>query len=117
MKKLILLSAIILMAIPTSAQKKNAKVQFEVAGICGMCKQRIEKAALNTKGVKSASWSVETHQLILIIDERKTSPLIIKKTLAAVGHSTKEVETTEEAYDKLDSCCKYNDEEVINNHK
>ena len=117
MKKLLIIFGILLMAIPSSAQKKNAKVEFEVAGVCGMCKQRIEKASLETKGVKSANWSVETHKLTLIIDERKTSTTQIKKNIAAVGHSTREIETTEKAYDALDECCKYNDEEVVKNHK
>lgn len=119
MKKIFLILTLLMMTITVSSQekKKNAKVQFEVAGICGMCKARIEKAALTTKGVKSANWSVETHQLNLIIDERKTDVKTIQKNIAAVGHSTKEVETTVEAYDNLDPCCKYNDEEVIKNHK
>lgn len=117
MKKIIVIIGIVLFALPSTAQNKNAKLDFEVAGICGMCKKRIEKAALSTKGVKYASWSVETHMLSLIIDERKTDALTVKKSLAAVGHSTADVETTEEAYDKLDPCCKYNDPEVIEDHK
>lgn len=103
--------------VSSQEKKKSAKVQFEVAGVCVMCKTRIEKAALSTKGVKYANWSVETHQLNLIIDERKTNVKAIQKNIAAVGHSTKEIETTVEAYDNLDPCCKYNDEEVINDHK
>jgi len=117
MKKLIIVFGILLISIPSSGQKRSAKIEFEVAGVCEMCKQRIEKAALETKGVKSANWSVETHKLILIIDERKTNPIEIKKNIAAVGHSSREVETTEDIYDKLDECCKYNDEKVIENHK
>ena len=48
------------------AQNKNAKVTIEVDGVCMMCKNRIEKACLKTKGVKSAVWNVETHNLSLI---------------------------------------------------
>jgi outer membrane receptor for ferrienterochelin and colicins len=33
---------------------------FEVAGNCGMCKKRIEKAA-TLSGVESAIWNVENH--------------------------------------------------------
>lgn len=117
MKKIIIIVAFVFFGVSISAQDKNAKIEFEVAGICGMCKKRIEKAALTTKGVKYASWSVETHMLSLIIDERKTDALTVKKNIAAVGHSTAEVETTEEAYDNLDPCCKYNDPEVIEDHK
>ena len=117
MKKLFLFLGIILITTSISAQKKNAKVSFEVDGVCGMCKKRIEKAALNTKGVKYAAWDVKTHKLSLIIDERKTSVKTIQKNVAAVGHSSKEVATTEEAYNNLDPCCKYNDEEVVKDHE
>ena len=54
------------------AQNKNAKATIEVDGVCMMCKNRIEKACLKTKGVKSAIWNVETHNLSLIYDERKS---------------------------------------------
>ena len=36
------------------AQNKNARVSLDVDGVCMMCKNRIEKASLKTKGVKSA---------------------------------------------------------------
>jgi len=55
------------------AQNKNAKAAIEVDGVCMMCKNRIEKACLKTKGVKSAVWNVETHNLSLIYDERKVN--------------------------------------------
>ena len=48
------------------------KAAIEVDGVCMMCKNRIEKACLKTKGVKSAIWNVETHNLNLIYDERKS---------------------------------------------
>ena len=45
------------------SQNKNAKASIEVDGVCMMCKTRIEKASLKTKGVKSAVWNVRTHEL------------------------------------------------------
>lgn len=117
MKKLILTLGILLMVVSMSAQKKNAKIQFEVDGVCGMCKDRIEKASLMTKGVKYANWNVETHQLSLIIDERKTTVIKIKENIAAVGHGSKEMECSIDAYTGLPACCKYKDEEVVKNHK
>ena len=117
MKKIILVLGVLLITFSASAQKKNAKMQFEVDGICGMCKVRIEKAALKTKGVKYASWNVQTHQLSLIIDERKTSIKKIKENIVAVGHESEGFVSTDEAYNSLDACCKYKDEEVVKNHK
>ncbi len=117
MKKIILVLGVLLITFSVSAQKKNAKKQFEVDGICGMCKVRIEKAALTTKGVKYANWNVQTHKLSLIVDERKTTIKKIKENIAAVGHESEGVVCTEDAYNNLDACCKYKDEEVVKNHK
>ena len=71
------------------AQNKNAKANFEVDGVCMMCKKRIEKACLKIKGVKSAVWNVETHNLNLIFDERKVDITTIKSKVAQVGHDSK----------------------------
>jgi copper chaperone CopZ len=116
MKKVILLFALIVSAVAFS-QNKNAKVSIEVDGVCGMCKERIEKAAIRTKGVKSAVWNVDTHELKLIFDERKTDIKSISKNIAAVGHDTKEIKATDEQYDSVHACCKYRDEEVVKDHE
>lgn len=93
------------------AQNKNAKITIEVDGVCKMCKKRIEKACIKTKGVKFANWSVETHQLKLIVDERKTTVEKIQKSIAAAGHDTKAFKASDEAYAKLHHCCKYREED------
>ena len=100
----------------TFAQEKNKKVTMEVDGVCEMCKMRIEKAALGVKGVKYALWDIPSHQLSLIMDERKTNTMEVKTALVAVGHDTKELKATEDAYNKVMPCCKYRDEEVVKSH-
>jgi copper chaperone CopZ len=99
------------------SQNKNAKASMEVDGVCGMCKERIEKAAIRTKGVKSAVWSVDTHELKLIFDERKTNLKTIAQKLADVGHDTKEIKATEEAYNSVHPCCRYRDKDVVKDHE
>ncbi|WP_075341595.1 heavy-metal-associated domain-containing protein [Tenacibaculum agarivorans] len=118
MKKILTIICLVAIALTSQAQKKkkNAKLTLEVDGVCMMCKKRIEKAALHTKGVKFANWDVKSHQLMVIIDERKTDKKTICESVAGVGHDTKELKATEAAYNKLDPCCKYRDEEVVKNH-
>ena len=115
MKKVILIFTLLVTTL-AFAQDKNKKANIEVDGVCGMCKDRIEKAAIKTKGVKSAIWNVETHELKLIYDGRKTNLDSITKSIVAVGHDTKEVKATDEAYNSVHPCCKYRDEEVVNDH-
>lgn len=92
-----------------SAQEKNknAKYEVEVNGNCGMCKKRIEKAALSVSGVKMANWDEATSNLLLHINEEKTSLKEVEDAVAKAGHDTKNVKATEEGYNKLHGCCKY----------
>ena len=116
MKQIILIFTV-LITTATFAQNKNAKATMEVDGVCGECKARIEKAAIRTKGVKSAVWNLETHELKLIYDERKTDLKTIAQKIADVGHDTKYVKATDYAYQSVDACCKYRDEEVVKAHE
>ena len=116
MKKIVVALTILISSV-TFAQNKNAKASIEVDGVCMMCKNRIEKACITTKGVKSAVWNVETHKLKLIFDERKTDLKTIEKNIAAVGHDTKTFKAADEAYNSIDACCKYRDEQVVKDHQ
>ena len=116
MKKLLAI-AILFIGLTSFAQNKNARASLEVDGVCLMCKDRIEKACITTKGVKSAVWNVTTHELKLIFDERKTSLNTIQESIVAVGHDTKELTATDEAYASVHACCKYREEEVQEEHK
>ena len=109
-KYLLILLAVLGVAFTSTAQEKknkNAKVDVEVKGNCDMCKKRIEKAAFGVKGVKSAEWHSDDQTLHLIIDENKTTPLKVEEAVAKAGHDTKEVKATNENYDNLHGCCKY----------
>ncbi|MCB0443403.1 MAG: DUF3606 domain-containing protein [Flavobacterium sp.] len=110
MKKIILVLMISLMGISVQAQEKknkNAKYDIEVNGNCDMCKKRIEKAALSVKGVKSAVWHADHQDMHLILDETKCSIDQVHQAVAKVGHDTDKVKASDEAYDNLHGCCKF----------
>lgn len=116
MKK-IMIALLLTVSFALNAQDKNARASLEVDGVCEMCKARIEKAATKTPGVKSAIWSIETHELKLIFDERKTSLKDVQKNIVEAGHDTKDMKATDEAYQSLHACCKYRDSGVKDDHK
>ena len=113
MKKLVLLGLFLFIGVTLTAQNKNAKAIIEVNGVCLMCKDRIEKACIKTKGVKSAVWDVNSHELSLIFNEQKTDLTVIQESIAAVGHDTQKIIATDEAYASVHPCCKYRDQELI----
>jgi cation transport ATPase len=110
MKKGFLAIAMICITLVTYAQDKNKKLTMEVDGKCEMCKTRIEKAALGVPGVKFANWDIPSHQLSLIMDERKTNAMEVKTALVAVGHDTKELKASKEAYEQVHPCCRYRED-------
>ena len=84
MKKKLLIISMLLIAYSASSQNKNAKAEFTVNGTCEMCKESIETVALKTKGVKIANWSIETHILSLVINEKKTNLDKVKKNISKI---------------------------------
>jgi periplasmic mercuric ion binding protein len=109
MKKILTIILLFACAAGFSQEKKNknARYEVEVSGNCGMCKKRIEKAAYAVEGVKSATWEADTQKLLLIINEEKTSVQEVSAAVAKVGHDTETVKATDEQYQNLHGCCKY----------
>ncbi|MDR1763525.1 MAG: cation transporter [Dysgonamonadaceae bacterium] len=89
------------------AQTDVSKASLEVEGKCGMCKTKIEKAALAINGVDSADWNAETKQLDLTFDKSKTSVGAVSKAIAAIGYDTELDKAPEDVYAALPGCCKY----------
>ena len=105
-----------ILALPSFAQelapapklKKVETATYKVAGVCGMCQNRIETAAM-MKGVKFASWDKETQILKVIYQTKKVSEETILKAVADAGHDTEKIPASKEAYQKLPGCCQYLD--------
>ena len=85
----------------------NSPEKFKVAGNCGMCEARIEKAAKSVEGVSAADWNQETKMIEVTFDDRITDIHAIHKTIADSGHDTDKCSAKDEVYSKLPGCCKY----------
>ena len=108
MKTRILSLAMVLGLSTLSLLAQTLKTEkFEVAGNCGMCKTRIEKAANSVDGVSSADWDKETKMLEVSFDPEKSDQHKIQLAVATVGHDTKMHKASDEVYDELPGCCKY----------
>ena len=94
-----------------ASAQKPPKIKTEecaVAGVCGMCEKRIEKAAL-IKGVKMVEWDKSTQKLKVVYSPKKVELKQILKSVADAGHDTDKIKAGDEAYGKLPDCCKYRD--------
>ena len=81
--------------------------KFEVKGNCGTCKERIEKAAKSIDSVTTADWNEETEILEVTFDNSKTDINKIQMAVAKVGHDTEMHKASDEVYNDLPGCCKY----------
>lgn len=86
---------------------KTEHAQLKVGGSCGMCKERIEKTAMEVSGVSSATWDLKDKVLHLNFDPNKTDLNKISKAIAKVGHDTEKDKADQKVYDALPGCCKY----------
>jgi len=101
------------------AQGRNAEeVEFTVLGNCGMCKDRIERAAYTVRGVRSANWDQEKQKLTLTFRTDRTDQETIERAIAKAGHDTENFITDEETHANLHHCCIYErDPELLKNNK
>ena len=114
MKKLIIFFGLLLYY-PVFSQ--NETIEIDVKGVCGMCKARIEKAALKTNGVKYAQWSSDTQKLSAIINSKKTNIRTIAINISAAGHEASDFPVNNDVYNSLPPCCQYRDPNAKKMHK
>jgi mercuric ion binding protein len=102
--KLFLLAFVfIAIAQVSNAQTKTDKIN--VAGECGSCKKKIEKAAKNA-GATYALWN-EDSKILVVKYNTSSSKTKIEQAIANVGYDTEDIKANDEAYKKLDKCCQY----------
>ena len=114
--KMLNLLALVFITVTTVTAQTEKTEKFEVAGNCGMCETRIENAATSVDGVLSADWDKETKMIEVKYNSDKVAIQKVDMAIAKVGHDTEMHKASDEVYDKLPGCCKYERmEEVADN--
>lgn len=91
---------------------------FTVLGKCGMCKDRIERAAYTVRGVRSAKWDQEKQQLEVKFRPQRTNQEQIERAIAKAGHDTQNFLTHDGIHADLHHCCIYErDPEMLKKNK
>jgi len=105
--KMLSLLALVFITLTTVSAQTEKKETFKVAGNCGMCETRIEKAAKSVDGVHSADWDKETKMIDVNFNSEKVDIHKVHMAIAKAGHDTKMHKASDEVYDDLPGCCKY----------
>lgn len=120
MKTFMFLLAFALIQLTSFAQSeksvKTETVEFKVYGNCGMCKSRIEKA-LTVDGIESATWDTDSKLVKVVFNSDIISVDKLHQLVAGVGHDTDLVKASDDTYNKLHSCCKYERAETKTDNK
>ncbi len=108
MKRRFLSLMIALFCIGTTALfAANKTEKINVKGNCGSCEKRIETAAKSVKGVSSAKWNQETKVLEVTFDDAVTDLKKVEMAIAKSGHDTPLFKASDNTYNNLPGCCKY----------
>lgn len=81
--------------------------KFKVKGNCETCEKSIEEAALKVDGVANANWNKKTKTIVVSFDTSKTDVQKISKAIAKAGYDTEMHKASDEAYNSLPGCCRY----------
>ena len=107
-KNVLLLICLALFSFTVPAEKpKYQKEDFKVWGKCEMCKTTIENAVKSIDGIKTARWNVVNGKMKVKFNPELTNLDDIYKAIALVGYDTELYKATDERYNNLHFCCKY----------
>jgi copper chaperone CopZ len=102
--KTILISFLLLFGTPLVAQKTSV-VQMQTSAQCGDCKQRIESALNQTKGVVYAELNLDTKIVEVKFKPAKTSKEQLQLVLVNIGYQADDKKANQEALKALPLCC------------
>ena len=105
------ISIFLLFTLNSFSLTKSAKIVVD--GVCMMCEERIEKKAIDVKGIKLADWNLDNRVLKVVYNEKNITINEIHEFLGSIGHDTEKKIASDEAYSLLDPCCQYRDLQVI----
>jgi copper chaperone CopZ len=80
------ISIFLLITLNSFSQTKSAKIVVD--GVCMMCEERIEKKAIDVKGIKLADWNLDNRVLKVVYNEKNITINEIHEFLGSIGHDT-----------------------------
>ncbi|TDE09742.1 DUF3347 domain-containing protein [Dyadobacter psychrotolerans] len=105
--KILMAAVLLLSSILLKAEIKNISTDnVKIAGSCALCKEGIETAAFE-KNISKASWDKDTKMAQVTYDNKKTSIDAVLKKVALAGYDNDRYLAPDDAYGKLEDCCKY----------
>lgn len=112
MKKLIMFAPLCLLFFApdllkaAGAVKKTETVYIQTSAVCEECKERIESAVRELKGIRKAVLNLEDDRLMVEYVSGKITPEKIRETISNAGYDADDVKANITVYQSLPMCCK-----------
>ncbi|MEY4260323.1 MAG: hypothetical protein RL656_1296, partial [Bacteroidota bacterium] len=87
-----------------------------VDGLCGMCKNRIEKEAIKVEGVGAVNYNVYNNILSVVPSSAAFNNNTLQMAIAGIGHDTEKYKADSLVYESLHECCHYRDPQLRADH-
>jgi len=88
---------------------KTSVVKIKTSAQCDQCKDRIEKALKDVKGIEKAVLNVDTKYLTVNFNPELIKADDIRKAITKIGYDADNMPASKKAYMKLPKCCKKGD--------
>ena len=85
---------------------KHVRIKIEI-GDCKECNRKLEKSLIRINGIESVEFLKKSKTLNIVYDPLGITEAEIHQKIADLGYNTELVKATEDAYNKLMECCKY----------
>ena len=86
--------------------QSDTTITIKTSAQCEQCKKRLENSLSFAKGVKSAKLNLETKEISIKYNRKKTTLKKLKTAISKTGYDADEIPADKNAYDKLPNCCK-----------
>lgn len=96
----------ILSLISFGANAQITKAVIKTSGNCETCKETLEHNMKFEKGVKSVSFDIDSKNLSVQYDSKKTTIDALRKAVTKLGYDADSLPADPKAYNKLKDCCK-----------
>lgn len=86
-------------------ESTTATINVKTA-VCGSCSKTIKKALQAVHGVQEVEVDLEAHTAKVVFMPAKVDLKTLELAVANAGYNANETPRNQEAYEKLDACCK-----------
>lgn len=104
LRAILFVAVITLLATP-EIKAQSAEIVIQTTAQCKECKENIEKALINQKGVKFAELDIKTKQAKVVYNPKKITPEKLREVISKTGYDADDVPADSAAVQKLSPCC------------